>query len=281
MGRFYRTVVSVVRGGVGEFRDRLRPGILADARAASGLPGGTSYLSCVGSAVPSADWSLFETDPSRIPTQCLDGSGVLAESAPRVTVIDPSYYVPRSWRASLDWSTNIRMLLFDVAGLASYDLKQPGVIDANFAGLPRLTLAGESSRPVFVSSASIDPASGSVSAAESRRSDLFGRVNRRVSDLHGYGGQLTFGLSPDVFKFRSKISLFTSAGYTSMESPQVPRVRRRSLGDPRLREWSPSADDARHVVVLSGGFSTPKTGTLTLFARGQSGLPSLQSYKVM
>jgi hypothetical protein len=274
VGRFYRTTVGVIRGGIGEFRDLLRPGILADARSASGLPGGTSYLSCVGSAVPSADWSLFESDPSRIPTQCLDGSGVLSEKAPQVTLIDPSYDVPRSWRASLDWSTNIKStLLFRVGGLASYDLSQPGIIDANFTGVPRLTLAGEA-RPVFVSSASIDPASGSVSATESRKSDQFGRVSTRVSDLRGYGGQLTFGLSPDVFKFRSKASLFASAAYTLQWSHRQYRgFDGAAFGDPRLREWAPSSNDARHIVVLTGGFSTKKTGTITLFARAQSGLP--------
>ena len=41
----------------------------------------------------------------------------------------------------------------------------------------------------------------------------------------------------------------------------------------RTREWAPSTNDARHVLVLSGGFSNPKTGSVTLFARAQSGLP--------
>ncbi len=274
VGRFYRTTVGVIRGGIGEFRDLLRPGILADARAATGLPGGTSYLSCVGSAVPVADWTLFASDPSRIPTQCLDGSGVLSERAPQVALIDPSYDVPRSWRASLDWATNIKTLLFHVEGLASYDLAQPGIIDANFAGIPKLTLAGEASRPVYVSTASIDPASGSVSASESRKSSDFGRVSTRVSDLHGYGGQLTFGISPDVFKFRPKISLFGSVGYTLQWSRRQFRgFDGAAFGDPRLREWAPSSGDARHVLVLTGGISTKKTGTITLFARSQSGLP--------
>jgi len=38
-------------------------------------------------------------------------------------------------------------------------------------------------------------------------------------------------------------------------------------------EWAPAAQDARHLVILQGGFSTGKTGTVTLFGRGQSGLP--------
>jgi hypothetical protein len=275
VGRFYRTTVGVIRGGIGEFRDLLRPGILADARAATGLPGATSYLSCVGAAVPTADWSLFESNPSTIPTQCVGGSGVLSESAPHVTLFDRGYDVPRSWRASLDWSTNIlSTLLVRLGGLATYDLKQPGIVDANFSGSQRFTLAGEGGRPVFVSTASIDPASGSVSAAESRRSDDFGRVNTRVSDLKGYGGQLTLGISPDVFKFRTKASLFASAGYTLQWSRRQFRgFDGAAFGDPRLVEWAPNTVDARHVLVLTGGFSTRKTGTLTLFARAQSGLP--------
>jgi hypothetical protein len=44
VGRFYRTTVGVVRGGIGEFRDMLRPGILADASAATGLAGATTTL---------------------------------------------------------------------------------------------------------------------------------------------------------------------------------------------------------------------------------------------
>ena len=274
VGRFYRTTSGVIRGGIGEFRDLLRPGILADARAATGLPGATSLLSCVGSAVPAANWSLFESDPTKIPTECLDGSGALAERAPTVTLIDPSYQVPHTWRASLDWNSNVKTWLIRVGGLASYDLAQPGVVDANFTGVRRMTLTGESARPVFVSPAAIDAASGSVSATEARRSDKFGRVSTRVSDLRGYGGQLTFGLSPDVFKFRARFNLFASANYTVQWSRRQYRgFDGAAFGDPREKEWSPNSGDARHVLVLTGGFSTSKTGVLTLFARAQSGLP--------
>ncbi|HTE45055.1 MAG TPA: carboxypeptidase-like regulatory domain-containing protein [Gemmatimonadaceae bacterium] len=274
VGRFYRTATGTIRGGIGEFRDLLRPNILADASGATGLAGGTSVLSCVGSAVPVPDWSRFANDPSSIPTQCIDGSGVLAESAPSVTLIDRNYDVPRSWRTSLDWNTNYKSWLIRVGGLASYDLSQPGTVDANFGGTPRLTLATEGNRPIFVSAASIDSRSGAVSAAESRRSDQFGRVNVRTSDLRGYGGQLTFGLSPDMFKFRTRFALFTSAGYTLQATRRQYRgFDGAGFGDPRTVEWAPNGNDARHVLVFSGGFNAPKAGTITLFARAQSGLP--------
>lgn len=275
VGRFYRNQTGVIRGGIGEFRDLLRPGILADASAATGLAGGTSTLSCVGSAVPAVDWAKFAGNPADIPTQCLNGAGALSERAPAVTLISPDYDVPRSWRGSLDWSTNLRKtLLLRVGALATYDLSQPGNVDANFSGLQKFTLSGEGGRPVFVSTSGIDPLSGSVSASESRISTDFGRVGTRVSDLRGYGGQLNFGLSPDVFKFRTKFSFYGSTNYTLQSTKRQFRgFDGAGFGDPREREWAPNASDARHVLVLTGGFSHPKTGTITMFSRAQSGLP--------
>jgi len=274
VGTFYRSMSGTLRGGIGEFRDLLRPGVLADASASTGLPNGTLYLNCVGAAVPAPDWSLFSTDPGAIPTQCVGGSGVLADRSPAVTLIDPSYDVPRSWRASLDWMTNIRSWLFRVGTLASYDLSQPGVVDANFSGVTRLTLANEANRPVFVSAASIDPASGAVSAVESRKSAQFGAVGERVSDLRGYGGQMNVALSPDVFKFRSGAQLYASIGYTLQAMKRQYRgFDGAAFGDPRIREWAAGPNDARHIIVVSGGFATAKTGAVTLFGRAQSGLP--------
>jgi len=273
-GTYYRSTVGVIRGGIGDFRDLLRPDILANASAATGLPTGTSLLSCVGSAVPSPDWSMFANDPSTIPTRCLDGSGALVEQVPAVSLISPSYDVPHSWRASLDWTTNINTWLLKMSALGTYDLSQPGTVDVNFSGTPQFSLPGEDNRPVYVSTAGIDPSSGTVSPAEARKSPLFGRVGMRTSDLRGYGGQLTGTISPDVFKFRTSFSLYTSLSYTLQDSRRQYRgFDGAAFGDPRVSEWAPSNNDARHIVVLSAGFNTAKTGTITLFGRLQSGLP--------
>ncbi|HEX6629346.1 MAG TPA: hypothetical protein VF105_15455, partial [Gemmatimonadaceae bacterium] len=273
-GRYYRYMSGTLRGGVGEFRDLLRPGILADASSSTGLAGGTSLLNCVGTAVPAPDWSLFSSDPSSIPIQCAGGGGVLSERAPAATLIDPSYDVPRSWRASLDWNTSSRGILYRVGTLVSYDLSQPGVIDANFDGIPKMNLIGEANRPVFVSAASIDAASGAVSPVESRRSNEYGNVGVRVSDLRGYGGQLNLAISPDVFKFRTGASFYGSLAYTLQSTKREYRgFDGAAFGDPRLREWAPNANEAHHIFVLTTAFSTDKTGTVTLFARAQSGLP--------
>ena len=273
VGKFYRGNAGVIRGGIGEFRDLLRPNVLADASAGAGLPGSTEILSCIGDAVPVPDWERFLADPSTIPTSCAGGGGVLAERAPAVTLIDPSYDVPRSWKASLDWNTNIGRWMVRVGGLASYDLSQPGTVDANFAGVPRFAL-GDDGRAVYVSPSSIDAGSGAVSAVESRRSGDFGRVAVRTSDLRGYGGQLTFGLAPDVFKFRGPGGAFASVAYTLQQTRRQYRgFDGAGFGDPRAKEWAAGPNDARHVVLLQGGFRTDAIGTLTLFSRLQSGLP--------
>jgi hypothetical protein len=274
-GTFYRTTSGILRGGIGEFRDLLRPDVLADASARTGLAGSTQALQCTGSAVPSPDWTRFLQDPGSIPRACLDGSGALTDNAPPATLIAPTYDVPRSWRASLDWYTNFDWLQLRWNNLVSYDLSQASVRDANFAGVERFTLASEGGRPVYVSTAAIDAATGGVSATESRRDAAFGRVAVRGSELRGYGGQTTIILSPDVFRMRRvPFGLYFSLAYTLQQSQrQYLGFDGFTGGDPRSREWAPSINDARHIVQLQGAFSVPRVGSFTLFARAQSGLP--------
>lgn len=276
VGTFYRNTMGVIRGGIGEFRDLLRPDLVADARARTGLGTSTLSLSCVGSAVPVPDWADLMANPNSAPTECAGGGGVLVERAPGVALIDPSYDVPRSWRASLAWDSDVGPWMVRVNGLGSYDLSQPGTVDANFSGLQHFALSHEAGRPVYVTPASIDAASGTVSSAESRRSAGFGRVGVRTSDLRGYGAQVTLSVSPDWYKLRRRMpaSLYGSLSYTLQQSRREYRgFDGAAFGDPRTREWAPSASDARHIVLIQGGLATKYTGALTLFARAQSGLP--------
>ncbi len=274
LGQFNRGTVGVIRGGIGEFRGLLRPDAVAEARAATGLPGATTTLACTGEAVPAVDWARFGQDPSTVPSACENEGGALAERAPSVVLLEKGYEAPRSWRASLDWTTNIRTWIVRVSTLGSYELAQPGVRDANFTGVPRFTLDAEGNRPIYVSEAAIDARTGAVSAAEARRSADYGRVLVRTSDLRGYGGQLTLGLAPDVVRFRARAQLFASIDYTLQATRREYRgFDGASFGDPREREWAPGAGDARHAVILSGGVTHRRTGTITLFGRLQSGLP--------
>ncbi len=274
-GTFFRTASGVLRGGIGEFRDLLRPDILADASSRTGLAGSTQSLLCTGSAVPVPDWTGFLQDPNTVPRACTDGSGVLTDNAPPATLIAKDYQVPRSWRASLDWYTNFDWLQLRWNNLASWDLSQSSVRDANFAGVQQFTLDQEARRPVYVTTAGIDASSGAVSATESRRSAAFGRVGVRGSELRGYGGQTTIILAPDVFRLRKvPLGLYGSFAYTLQSSRrQFIGFDGATAGDPRVREWAPSANDARHILSLQGAFTVPHFGTTTFFGRAQSGLP--------
>ncbi|MBW7933418.1 MAG: carboxypeptidase regulatory-like domain-containing protein, partial [Gemmatimonadaceae bacterium] len=278
VGTFYRTTSGVVRGGIGEFRDLVRPDLVAGARARTGLPDGAQSIACVGTAVPIPDWQQLIADPASVPSRCADGGGVLAQSSPGVSLIDPHFDAPRSWRASLDWNANHRSLMWRLSGVISYDLNQPGSYDANFAGVPRFALGGADGRPVYVTPASIDAASGLLSSTESRRSAAFSRVDVRTSDLRGLGEQVTATLAPDPFRrnrHRGWLSSLTgSVSYTWQRSQRQARgFDGAGYGDPRRVEWAPASSDARHVVLLQAGAYVPKVGAWTMSSRLQSGLP--------
>ena len=274
-GTFYRTASGVIRGGIGEFRDLLRPDIVAQASSRTGLAGSTQSLFCTGGAVPAPDWSRFLQDANTIPRACVDGSGALTDNAPPATLIARDYQVPRSWRATLDWYTNFNWLQLKWNNLASWDLSQASVRDANFSGVQKFALTREGGRPVYVSTAGIDTTNGLVSATESRRSPAFGSVDVRGSELRGYGGQTTVTLAPDPFRMRNvPLGLYASLSYTLQASRrQFIGFDGLTAGDPTQREWAPSSNDARHIVSLQGAFTVERLGTLTLFARAQSGLP--------
>lgn len=274
LGSVYRTTMGYIRGGIGEFRDLYRPTTLADAIAGTGLAGSTLTLSCVGAAVPLPNWQTLQLSSAPLPTSCADGGAALAERAPSVTLVDPSFDVPRSWRASLNVGTMLGKLLLKVDALGSYDLSQPSTLDANFRGTPLFTLGEEGARPMFVSSNAIDATTGAVSARESRRSTDFGRVALRTSDLRGYGGQLTTTIQPDMFRLRTRVNFYTSASYTLQSVKQQFRgFDGATFGDPRAREWAAGTNDARHAFVVQAGVGIPKVGSFTLFSRVQSGLP--------
>jgi len=275
VGQFYRSVMGFVRGGIGEFRDLYKPSTLADAIAGSGLVGSTLSLSCVGAAVPVPDWNDLTGSTATFPTTCANGSGALTERAPSVSLIDPSFDVPRSWRANLSWASNVGRWSLKVDGLGTYDLSQPSTLDANFSGVQRFALPSEGNRPMYVSPSAIDATSGVLSPSESRRSSAFGRVALRTSDLRRYGGQLTTTIAPDVFRSRrNRFSIYTSASYTLQRLQQQFRgFDGATFGDPRTTEWGVGNNESRHAFVLSAGGSIPVLGTITLFSRIQSGMP--------
>ncbi|MDP1861613.1 MAG: carboxypeptidase-like regulatory domain-containing protein [Gemmatimonadaceae bacterium] len=275
-GGFYRVATGTLRGGIGEFRDLVRPDLLAIARAATGLAGSTERLECVGAATPAPDWRAFALDPSNIPTACADGSNsILGERTPAVMLLSPDWDVPRSWRASLEWSTGIGAWVARLSGLVSLDLSLPGIIDANFAGIERGVLGEEGGRPLFIPSAAIDVGSGAVSAAAARRTASYGRVDVLTSDLRGRSAQLTLSLAPDFLRDAVLPRPFYASGSWTLQwtRRQFRGFDGAGFGDPQATEWAPGPGDARHVVLAQAGIRTRRMGTMSLFTRAQSGLP--------
>lgn len=238
-----------IRGGIGEFRSLLPSTLLSDAIGTTGLPGSTERLVCVGAAAPVPDWQSYVSDPSSAPATCNGGSSVFADTVPNATVVDRSFTPSRVWRATLGWTNTVLGNYLAVDAVYSLNLNQPGNVDLNFAGIPRFTLSDEGGRPVFVPPSSIVPSTGLVSPVESRRSDAFGQVTDRVSDLRGDTRQITVYAIPNV-PFRAGI--FT-LGYTYAQA----RAQQRGFDggtatDPRVVEWAPQAFTPRHQFVLQG-----------------------------
>ena len=167
-------------GGFGEFRNDLRPGLIAPVLANDGLDDGTSQLLCIGAAVPTPNYAAYMQDPSSIPTSCAAGTNPsFVSSQPNVWLIDPSFQSQRSWRGNLGhaWSVHHEALpLFRRRDLLAEPAPAVGGRSEFRAGGARV-LASEGDRPVFASSSSIVPATGQVTNVDSRFSPQFGSVN--------------------------------------------------------------------------------------------------------
>lgn len=260
----------MLRGGIGEFRGLLPPSLLGDASAANGLPGGLSRLTCIGEAVPVPRWEDYLTDAGTIPTTCADGApSSFADAAPSVRLFDRSFDAPRSWRANLAWMRTVGPVGLTLDGTYSLNLDQPGTLDLNFAGTPQFTLAGEGDRPVFVSPASIVPATGALSPVEARVNGAFGRVVSSVSDLRSTSRQITAAITPKELG-----RLYYSLAYTLGDMRTDGRgFDGATFGAPLLRERAAGDFDVRHQVIASIGTRLPYGMNLSLFGRFMSGLP--------
>ena len=258
------------RGGIGKFRSFLPSTLLADAIGTTGLPGSTERLICTGPAAPTPDWTAFAANPSSIPTSCVGGQTVFADTAPAASLIDSRYRPSTAWRGGLGWTSTVMGNYIAVDGLYSLNLNQPGTIDLNFAGVPRFTLPGEANRPVFVAPTSVVTSTGAVTAVESRLSTAFGRVTDRVSDLRGDTRQFTVYAIPNI-PFR--LGIYT-IGYTYADARvQARGFDQSTANDPRTVEWAASPFTPRHQFVLQGG--KPFFGSrvsVTAFVRAMSGL---------
>ena len=261
---------GTLSGGIGEFRNGLSSSLLASAIDNTGLPSGAQLIDCVGPAVPAADWSAYLADAAALPTQCADGTAgtVFAQSAPRVVLFDPAYDAQRSWRANVGWNGRLTQRFQLRAELVqSLNLNQNGDIDRNFGGVPQFALAAEGGRPVFVSPASIVPASGVVAAGETRLHPEFARVLLQRSDLRSQSTRLSLSLSPVT-----RSSTFGwNLGYTASWSRSLERgFDATTAGDPLVREWGPGSD-SRHQFNVNAYYTIHDAVNVTGYARISSG----------
>ena len=281
LGTFTSGPRGVLRGGVGQFRNLLGPDLVAQAAGATGLPGATQRLLCIGSAVPAPQWAAWAAGSAPYPTTCASGaatvgaSSALTDTAPGATAFSRGYTAPRSWRGNLAWASTWTVFSYGVEGVASYNLNQPGTVDANFAGIPRFTTAGEG-RPVYVDPAAIVAATGALSPAAARLTPAFGRVAVLGSDLRSFSRQLTVTLAPVNPQFgdwkRTGVFAVSGAYVYGRTTQQSRGFDNGAFGDPRLVEWARGDFDIRHQFTLQAGWSR-RGVSFTTFGRFASGQP--------
>lgn len=262
---------GVIRGGIGEFRSTLSPRLLEEPGASTALGDALRRVACVGATVPTPDWPAFAADASAIPLGCVSvaNTPLLADMAPQVRVVDPSFDAPRSWRASLGGMTIIRKIALNVDASASLNLDQGSSTDVNFAARQRFSLSDEG-RPVYASASGIDPASGLFSTVDSRRAPAFGSVLRQGSDLRSFSRQITVGFSPQ----ENWSQRMLNASYTlASNSAEARGFDGGAFGDPRTIEHARGNLDVRHRFQVQLGRYLTRGFSVTLFVVAASGLP--------
>ena len=280
--------LTVLRGGIGEFRGRTPTQLFSSALDATGLPGDEQRLVCIGSAVPAPDWAAYLADPRAIPASCADGSGgtPLPSQLPVVTVFDQDFGAPRAWRGSLGASR--RLGRFGVSVDASYAVGTNlyGARDLNLRDAAQFTLANEG-RPVYVPAASIDSASGATSMLASREHPEFAQVLEMSSMLHSRTAQVTVGVNGMAWR-----SLLWNLSYTHTRSRDQTAFAATggrggggfggfgfgvgsstTGGDPNAIEWGRSDLERRHAISGSMNWFVRPWLDVTSIVRVSSGQP--------
>jgi hypothetical protein len=261
-------------GGFGEFRNDIRPGLLAPVVTNTGLPDALGQLLCVGSAVPIPDFAAYGSDDANIPTSCASGApSAFVSARPNVWAIDPSFQSQRSWRGNLTFRGPFITKLFRFSADATYSLNldQQSPIDVNFNGAQRASLSGEAGRPMYVQTSSIVPSTGAVTNVDSRVSSLFGAVNALHSDLRSRAAQYTFGLNPVGI---STNAIRWTMTYTYADVREQSRgFGGTTSGDPRIVEWSRGSITSRHVVNVNMYSHVKDWFSMAHTGRASSGTP--------
>ncbi|HEY0994670.1 MAG TPA: hypothetical protein VGD77_01645, partial [Gemmatimonadaceae bacterium] len=273
--------LMVIRGGIGEFRARPQTSLFASAVDATGLPGTTTELNCIGAGVPVPDWDAYLVSPDAVPSSCLNGGtgAPLSSRAPTVALFDPSFAAPRSWRSSLRVQRRIgQRMSLNVEGSIAWSNTVVGVNDLNLDATPDFTLASEGGRPVFVPATSIVSGTGAISLAASRLHPQYGQVLEVNSGLRSRSQQLTMSLGGAAFTrllYNVSYTLSSSRDQASFTrgSPQSAYGRVLTAGFPGAAEWASSDFERRHNVVGTITTTLRPWLDLSTIVRATSGAP--------
>lgn len=260
--------IATIRGGVGIFRSA-GSGIaetFAAARDATGLQDATTYLSCVGAAVPPVVWDTFVSTSTPAPVACAGGASAgpsAPSAASSVMLIDPALRVPRTVRASLSIAKTLhRSWNVSVDASLTNGADQVGVRDINLVDAPRFTIADEDNRPVYAMPGSIVPATGAVPLAASRRDPEFGVVKLASSTLHSRDRSVTLSIGHNAKKLTINGSYTHSWSRTEVY-PLTPASGgiffggppAATAGDPRIAQWVQNPWSPPHSVRVFASYS--------------------------
>lgn len=277
------TPAKVLRGGIGMFQGTAPYNLFASALQQTGLPSGERQIRCIGDAIPLPDWDAYLADAANIPTTCADG-GIGDPTSSRqatVTVFDPAFAAPLSWRANLGYQQQI-------AGRVQANLDYTYSRGVNLYGARDINLdeanvfiLGAEGRPFFGTEASIIPATGAVSYAGSRLHPAFGNVFEYNSELGSRAHQATVRLSgvlPRGFLMQGSYTLAFAEDQTSFSGGGAGGSRggfasATTGGNPNDAEWATSSNDRRHALSLVLAWPFTSWGQLTFIGRLTSGSP--------
>ncbi|MEO5799481.1 MAG: carboxypeptidase regulatory-like domain-containing protein [Gemmatimonadales bacterium] len=244
-------------GNVGAYRGIYSPQRIGSLADETGLPAASRSLTCSGDAAPIPDWRGAGGSGF---TSCRNGDAPPAFSSlqPGVTVLDPSFRPPVSWRGDLGL-TGLRLGSWEISAstVLSLNRNTESTIDLNLDRDGGFTLSAEGNRPVFASPEEIVPQSGIVAPGAARLSDRFGRVSQISSDLRAQATQFSLMLWTPSFLKRIPLRIDYSFTHSSFE-------QRGGASDPLQVESFHGTQPLHQVVITT---SAARIGWFTLAAR--------------
>lgn len=235
-----------ISGSIGGYKGTTSSGRIAGLVDQTGLPMTRRILTCTGDAAPTPVW----TEGAAPPEECLDGTapGVFSGNQPTVSVFDPGFRAPTSWRANLGID-GLRLFKWNlgVNSNFSYGVNGESGLDMNLQRTAKFTIDGEGGRPVYADPTAIVPGTGAIAPGASRIHPAYSRVTNTISDLENYTANLSLNLAPPRPLLNGKLNV--SFGYTLTHQ----RAEQRGFG-------AGGGGGNFEIRVVEGGFGSFSSG---------------------